>query len=85
MKMWRCQSRRRIGKVTKAAEAALIGVERFSLPKSISVKSNGHLKMAQTGGVATYRAALERLVDPKTPAEMISRCSLFFFKVKFPG
>ncbi|WVY97802.1 hypothetical protein V8G54_029953 [Vigna mungo] len=38
---------------TSVMENNVVEVERFSLPKSISVRSNGYLKMAQSPAVAT--------------------------------
>lgn len=41
---------------TSVIENNGVEVERFSLPKSISVRSNGYLKMAQSAAVATNNA-----------------------------
>ncbi|TKY50901.1 Zinc finger CCCH domain-containing protein 15 [Spatholobus suberectus] len=42
---------------TSVIENNVVEVERFSLPKSISVRSNGYLKMAQSAALATNNNA----------------------------
>ena len=44
-----------------------VEVERFSLPKSISVRSNGYLKMAQTGGAASNASGNTKGATPTSP------------------
>ncbi|KAI4313876.1 hypothetical protein L6164_026823 [Bauhinia variegata] len=43
-----------------------VEVERFSLPKSISVRSNGYLKMAQTAGSAGSASRTKSATRPRT-------------------
>ena len=62
---------------TSVMEGA-VDVERVMLPKSISVRSNGYLKMMSQAG-ASHRGKTRGLTRPGNASQLSEAVSLFFF------